>query len=136
MIKKQVEQVKADDDMTVATDAASHFGEPQEKADAPAAVREFAIPTPPTTNPYQQEPLLLPRLGRHRCPITCPYCHEDTHTMPWHYPDCCTLIVVVLLLVVFWPVCWLPLVLPDCQTTAHRCAKCSHLVGTTACFGR
>jgi len=69
-------------------------------------------------------------------PLNCPYCKAGTRTITRDEIDCCTITVFIVLLLVFWPVCWLPFVLPDCKNTKHNCANCGRLVGETpACDG-
>ena len=41
-----------------------------------------------------------------------------------------TWVAVVGLFLVFWPVCWIPLVIDSCKMTDHFCALCGGNVGS------
>ena len=60
----------------------------------------------------------------------CPACHTSQITTRIRtYPSCVTWTVVAILFLVFWPVCWIPLVIDTCKSTDHYCTHCSNVVG-------
>ena len=60
----------------------------------------------------------------------CPHCGQQTQTKTRTYPNAITALAVVVILLVFWPLCWIPLVLDKCKETCHKCSKCKEKVGT------
>lgn len=65
----------------------------------------------------------------------CPYCggvNVPTRTVA--RPDIWTLGAVVLILIVFWPLFWVPLVLNMCKTVVHYCSSCGAQVGRVPAF--
>ncbi|GKY96286.1 hypothetical protein MPSEU_000588300 [Mayamaea pseudoterrestris] len=155
MTEKRDPDAPVEDDIPMATGTPI---EHEEQAAAAASTKAHSGTTTTTTytipppTPYQGP--VLRSLGRthsstsktslttllliisHPCSITCPYCHAQTRTLPRNSPDACTIVIFVVLLIVFWPICWLPFVLPDCQKTEHQCASCMRHVGTTeSCSG-
>lgn len=84
----------------------------------------------PTDNetPY---PLSLIRLGRDPCRVNCPSCQSDVFTHVRSHADAVTWIAFVLLLICFWPLCWLPFVVPSCQSVDHVCPSCRRIISTT-----
>mmetsp|Transcript_8146 Transcript_8146/g.11721 ORF Transcript_8146/g.11721 Transcript_8146/m.11721 type:complete len:172 (+) Transcript_8146:115-630(+) len=70
--------------------------------------------------------------GRFPASITaCPHCRSSQVTTRIRtYPSLVTWAVVVGLFLVFWPVCWIPLVIDSCKTTDHYCALCSENLGS------
>ena len=59
----------------------------------------------------------------------CPLCNQNSRTFLRTQPDWITWCAVVLLLIVFWPLCWVPLVYDRCKLTEHFCANCHRMVG-------
>uniref|UniRef100_A0A7S0FPX9 LITAF domain-containing protein n=1 Tax=Minutocellus polymorphus TaxID=265543 RepID=A0A7S0FPX9_9STRA len=60
----------------------------------------------------------------------CPKCfHEKGRTRTRTYPSLLTWILVLVLLLLFWPLAWLPLVWDKMKTTEHMCVKCNSIVG-------
>jgi LITAF-like zinc ribbon domain len=64
------------------------------------------------------------QLGRDPKRIQCPFCGQHTITRARTQIDVFTIVMVVLLVIFFWPLFWLPLVLPGCKTTEHFCSHC------------
>jgi len=65
----------------------------------------------------------------------CPYCfHQDSTTRIETYPTWQTWTLFAVLLILFWPVCWIPLVLSNCKQTDHFCRKCENQLGTIPAF--
>jgi hypothetical protein len=84
---------------------------------------------PPPGQQYSHGTMLA-GLGRSSVPIQCPHCHQNTRTIVSSTIDCFTISMCILLLICFWPLFWLPFVIPDCKTTDHNCASCGRKVGT------
>jgi LITAF-like zinc ribbon domain len=76
----------------------------------------------------------LINLGRDPKRLQCPFCNEHTVTRARHQIDVFTIVMVVMLVFLFWPVCWLPLVLPGCKTTEHFCSHCQRKVRIYICI--
>jgi hypothetical protein len=57
----------------------------------------------------------------HRSPhnINCPYCQQSAVTRTRSQIDCFTITMIVILILLFWPLFWVPLVVPGCKTTEH-----------------
>mmetsp|Transcript_26463 Transcript_26463/g.41525 ORF Transcript_26463/g.41525 Transcript_26463/m.41525 type:complete len:182 (+) Transcript_26463:138-683(+) len=70
--------------------------------------------------------------GRFPTSITaCPSCHSSEITTKIRtYPSFVTWAVIIFLFLVFWPVCWFPLVIDSCKTTDHYCTHCNENVGS------
>ena len=65
----------------------------------------------------------------------CPYCNTaNVPTRTVARPDIWTLGAVVLILIVFWPLFWVPLVLRMCKTVLHYCTSCGTQVGRVPAF--
>eukprot|EP00804_Cyclotella_cryptica_P029466 CCRYP_011283-RA/>CCRYP_011283-RA protein AED:0.15 eAED:0.15 QI:219/1/1/1/0.5/0.66/3/232/126 len=61
---------------------------------------------------------------------TCPHCqHSGVTTRIKTYPVFETWLACGLLLLVFWPVCWVPLVTDTCKKTEHVCTQCEEMIG-------
>jgi hypothetical protein len=73
--------------------------------------------------------LQLPGLGMTPKRIVCPICHCQGKTTIRSSVDPCTIIAVVVLFLTFWPIFWLPFLLPGCKTTEHFCSHCHRKVG-------
>lgn len=73
-----------------------------------------------------------PPLGRHPTTLpSCPHClatHIMTRTST--YPSYETWLMCLGLLLVFWPVCWVPLVMDTAKRTDHTCSQCHGVLGT------
>jgi hypothetical protein len=63
--------------------------------------------------------------------ITCPNCHRQATTRTSEVIGAGTIIAIVLLLIFFWPLFWLPLVIPECKQIDHFCSLCNAKVGET-----
>ena len=61
--------------------------------------------------------------------ITCPYCKHQGVTRTSEMIDTMTIVAVIVLLLLFWPLFWLPLCMPGCKATEHYCANCNRVVG-------
>jgi LITAF-like zinc ribbon domain len=67
-----------------------------------------------------------------RYPVTidpCPYCGMETRTNVTIGPNVVTWVIVIVLVLVFWPLFWLPLCMDSCKSTKHFCSKCGGEIG-------
>jgi lipopolysaccharide-induced tumor necrosis factor-alpha factor len=71
------------------------------------------------------------RLGRDPHRIDCPSCQQSVMTKVRHRVDAVTWITFLVVLLLFWPLCWLPFVIPSCQSSDHECPNCGALISTT-----
>jgi hypothetical protein len=88
-----------------------------------------ATATPPSTAAYN--PGLVGNLGRDPVGLKCQYCHEEMVTRPSDQVDAVTIMLVILLVFLFWPLCWIPFCVPGCKKTEHYCSRCNRVVGET-----
>jgi hypothetical protein len=61
----------------------------------------------------------LTNLGTSPHNINCPYCQQSAVTRTRSQIDCFTITMIVILILLFWPLFWVPLVVPGCKTTEH-----------------
>lgn len=65
----------------------------------------------------------------------CPYCYQpETQTRIRTFPTWQTWTLSGVLLILFWPLCWVPLVNKNCKQTDHFCASCGIQVGSVPAF--
>ncbi len=64
----------------------------------------------------------------------CPNCQQESRTRITTYPTWQTWTAAGVLVFVFWPVCWIPLVLDNCKKTDHYCVLCQARVGQVEAF--
>mmetsp|Transcript_31 Transcript_31/g.81 ORF Transcript_31/g.81 Transcript_31/m.81 type:complete len:179 (-) Transcript_31:107-643(-) len=83
--------------------------------------------------PNQQPPSMFlndPVLKRHpmmmRC---CPICGQESRTRIITGPNWMTWLACVVLFILCWPFCWVPLVVDAMKLTEHYCVLCNGLVG-------
>ena len=89
---------------------------------------------PPIVLQRQQPPapmIIYGHLGRYECHMQCPFCSNLILTQTKTRSDGITWLFVLILLFVFWPLCWLPLCMPRCQRVHHSCPSCHRKVGIT-----
>jgi LITAF-like zinc ribbon domain len=86
-----------------------------------------------TTNTNFQTPRTIKTLGRNATGLLCPYCQRQTVTIVEDYVGVGTVVAVIILAILFWPICWLPLCVPTCKRTHHYCGHptCQKKVGET-----
>jgi lipopolysaccharide-induced tumor necrosis factor-alpha factor len=70
-------------------------------------------------------------LGRKPSPITCPFCKNSIVTIVRNRPDGISWILCIVVFLFFWPLCWLPFVIPSCQSADHACPSCHRTISTT-----
>mmetsp|Transcript_7803 Transcript_7803/g.9368 ORF Transcript_7803/g.9368 Transcript_7803/m.9368 type:complete len:170 (+) Transcript_7803:91-600(+) len=91
----------------------------------------YTVP-PPAAQPVAPSP--MPVFGRDPTGFACPHCQKNCVTRTRHHPDWVTIVAIILLVLFFWPLFWLPLCLPGCQTVDHYCSCCNRKVGSrSAC---
>ena len=99
-------------------------------------------PTPPTTMTTTTHDLeavvananlniVYGHLGRHGQRIQCPFCQQLITTRTRNRIDGMTVICVIVLLILCWPLFWLPFCIPKCKAVHHSCPKCRNKVGVT-----
>mmetsp|Transcript_3849 Transcript_3849/g.7655 ORF Transcript_3849/g.7655 Transcript_3849/m.7655 type:complete len:164 (+) Transcript_3849:81-572(+) len=88
----------------------------------------------PVATPAVISPVNMGGLGKDPVRITCPYCQQTAVTRTSNTIDACTVVSVIVLLIVFWPIFWIPFLGNCCKTTNHHCGHCHRKVGqTSAC---
>lgn len=87
----------------------------------------------PINNNLMNQRTILPRIHMYaRHPVIldpCPLCGAKARTFIITSPSWITWMLVVVWLLVFWPLFWIPLVLDSCKRTRHYCSRCSGEVG-------
>jgi LITAF-like zinc ribbon domain len=74
-------------------------------------------------------PVILGRMPTN-LPV-CPYCcHINVRTRIMTVPNWLTWVSVIVVLFVFWPLFWAPLLIDACKRTDHYCSQCQALVAT------
>lgn len=97
--------------------------------------RSFKTTIPPPNTVYPGNQKLLP--GIRRAPVvmaSCPSCQSQSRTQTRTHPTLFTWIAVVLLVIVFWPLCWIPLVWDVFKQTDHYCSNCGSKVADVKPF--
>jgi LITAF-like zinc ribbon domain len=88
--------------------------------------------------PAPSSATLLPPLFLSRFPTVvkqCPVCHQrNARTRIVTAPDFVTWVAVAVLLVVCWPLCWIPLVSDAGRRTTHYCTTCDAPLGSIRPF--
>eukprot|EP00536_Pseudo-nitzschia_multiseries_P007307 jgi/Psemu1/304842/fgenesh1_kg.170_\ len=64
----------------------------------------------------------------------CPNCHRETRTRVLTKPSCKTWVASGIMVCVFWPLCWIPLVSDSCKETEHFCVSCGARVAKIDAF--
>jgi hypothetical protein len=76
-----------------------------------------------------------PTLTRHPMMMRiCPHCRQESRTRIRTFPTWQTWMAFIALFFVFWPVCWIPLVVDACKQTDHFCVLCGAQVGQVTAF--
>ena len=100
-----------------------------EETPAPDATGTTTTPVSPPekTTPAGGVPEPIGFLTRSPMTITCPHCAVTAVTRPRSQIDCITTLMVVLLLLLFWPLFWLPFVIPvsanECYGNERLCSQ-------------
>jgi len=123
-------------------------------------VRDEVVPRPPPMNPNHVAPAPIAppsarpggavavngqrtqfgkpvpyyNMGRNPTGLQCPYCKRQTITVVQDLIGTGTLIAIVMLALLFWPLCWLPFCIPSCRRTHHFCGhnECRQRIGETS----
>uniref|UniRef100_A0A7S2IAS7 LITAF domain-containing protein n=1 Tax=Helicotheca tamesis TaxID=374047 RepID=A0A7S2IAS7_9STRA len=114
------------------------------KEEIPVEPEVVAIPVPVPEQPLptENEETAARHNFRHnffgRVPLfvdRCPKCQqENVKTTTKTYPTWKTLLSVGILVIIFWPVCWIPLVLHSTRKTDHHCTNCGERIGEVEPF--
>ena len=97
-------------------------------------------PTAPSANQNQVTPRPLvynmdPSFTRFpMMDITCPNCEQVGRTKVRTAPAWQTWAATGVGFLLFWPLCWLPLVMDSCKQSDHFCTSCGHKLGTVPPF--
>ena len=72
-------------------------------------------------------------LGRNPTGLLCPYCSRQMVTITKDVIGISTIIAIVIICFICWPLFWLPLCIPSCKRTHHFCGHptCRAKVGET-----
>ena len=88
--------------------------------------KNFYQTDPTTTISGSRRPVNLP---------VCPHCAtEHIRTRTKTYPNTATWVSVGVSAVVFFPLCWVPLVVDGTRKTDHYCQTCENKIGTVKPF--
>lgn len=116
--------------LDVPSPAGAHYHKDVEQASYIPPSHPHGKPTVVRSSP---NPTILHNIViRSRRPVTidpCPYCGVKTRTSVTIGPNIVTWIMVIVLLLVFWPLFWLPLCMDSCKRTKHSCSKCGGEIG-------
>lgn len=76
---------------------------------------------------------IMTELGRNPAGLICPHCGRQTVTTVRDVVGLGTVVAVIVVACLFWPLCWLPFVVPSCKRTHHFCghAECRRRLGET-----
>ncbi|GFH49446.1 hypothetical protein CTEN210_05922 [Chaetoceros tenuissimus] len=66
--------------------------------------------------------------------LQCPICGNQTRTRTISSPNMITWIACAVMFFLFWPLCWVPLVVDSCKITTHYCKVCNGQIGTAKPF--
>lgn len=89
---------------------------------------------PEQTPQYIPVGIISGALGRFSVPLQCPFCHKLVHTQTRSRVDGLTLAFMCIMILLFWPLFWLPLCCPACKSVQHFCPNCHQQLGVTASF--
>mmetsp|Transcript_33608 Transcript_33608/g.47752 ORF Transcript_33608/g.47752 Transcript_33608/m.47752 type:complete len:154 (+) Transcript_33608:20-481(+) len=131
------------DDPDIVMPSAPYSSEYYSQASAPVPVVSSSPPAPHTTvtgiippQPTTTTTTTTTNLhngagvGRHPFRLTCPNCSQTVTTRTREQVNGVTILMVIVLLLVFWPLFWLPLCLPSCKSTEHYCTNCNYRIGS------
>jgi hypothetical protein len=113
---------------------------------SPKPLKKTTVTTipPPSRNQITKAPplhhsdsnALEPRFRRApTCMASCPSCHQVmVRTQTRTQPSVGTWIAVITLVILFWPICWIPFVCDTFKKTEHYCSHCGVKVGEVKPF--
>jgi hypothetical protein len=105
-----------------------------EAASAPAATTtttSYTVTPPRASTPAPASSILYGSLGRSSVAVQCPFCRAQTVTRTRNQIDGVTIIAIMVVLFLFWPLFWIPLCMPSCKSTNHFCTKCHQKISKT-----
>ena len=72
-------------------------------------------------------------LGRNSTGLQCQHCGKETVTSVKDMVGVTTVVAVIVLALLFWPLLWVPFCVPSCKKTSHYCGHvgCRKKVGVT-----
>lgn len=98
----------------------------------------YPPPTAPRENQATTRPLVYnmdPSFTRFpMMDITCSNCQQVGRTKVRTAPAWQTWAATGVGFLLFWPLCWLPLVMDSCKKSEHFCTSCGHKLGTVQPF--
>ena len=97
----------------------------------PSASTSYTVPPPHASTPAPAPSMMIGGLGRYSAAIQCPFCRAQTVTRTRNRIDGLTMIAVVVMCFLFWPLFWLPLCMPSCKSTKHYCMHCNQKIAKT-----
>ena len=87
------------------------------------------------TQSRQEQPQDIEFTRRPQILAQCPQCYVyNARTRIRTYPSLATWCACLALLFIFWPLCWLPLVMDSMKQTDHYCLVCGKMVGSLPPF--
>ena len=100
------------------------------------SITHYAAPTRQTAIMHPTREIYTPFFRRQPVMLgICPHCGTgNIWTRTRTSPSIFTWIACVVLLLLFWPVCWVPLVCDVCKQTTHYCNSCQSKVGEMSPF--
>jgi len=107
-------------------------GEPVAVAAAQPAGGTHMTSTAAAAAAANPPPPILPTLGRLPSNHTCQYCQHTGQTQVKEKLGNCAIIALVIFIICFLPLFWLPLVMPSCKDKQHVCANCQRIVSLTS----
>lgn len=93
--------------------ATSVTAQPVQGGGATTTTTTYTVPPPAAAGASGAQ--FMGGLGRQSAAITCPSCQQQTMTRTTDQIDGITVIIAVVLLLLFWPLCWLPFCIPACK---------------------
>lgn len=97
----------------------------------PPAVTTVVATAVPNVHPSQKGTTLHANFGRTPESFVCIACHEGIRTKVHNEVGWVTVVFFILLLLLFWPLCWIPFVCKSCKSSHHYCPKCNAKLGVT-----
>lgn len=95
-----------------------------------------ALPSAATSAAQAAAPApISPRLGRRPVNHVCQFCGHTGPTYVKEKLGTCAIIGIVVLVVCFWPLFWLPLVMESCKDKQHICTNCQREVSLLSSRG-
>lgn len=89
------------------------------------------VPSITTTTTTTTKVVHLQALSSRPQPVTCPFCNASVVTRVREEISGCTIALVIILLLLFWPLFWLPLICKD-VSERHDYAGFAHIYEWTA----